>query len=742
MNKVNSLFIIFLSFFIIACAITTVSAAETNDTDFNYTGPADSPSPGYNGANGTGQSDYAGPQTNMSNYNKTIPSDLYISIGSDGTIYGAKDNMVYAFYANGSVKWSYTLDTSSAYYPKIGNNETIYVFSANKLYAINYNGTEKWTTTLLTAGHASQRGSPAIGPDGTIYVFNYISSLGNSNIVAFSPDGAIKWNTTIGLGYTTIAFDRDGYLYVGSMASNADKRGLYKVNPVDGSNSRILVEYRVWGVTISNDGIIYIIGDTGGTNRYLIALNPDGSQKWISDNLLSYGIYMTNGLDSLYSPEIISVSNNGLIYLSNIIIDAANGQILSNSTYSTNKNIVIGADGTIYVAESSSVSAYRNGVLLWRYYVEGAYNPVVGADGTLYFTAGGQLYAIADDIVPPVVDVVGDSGTYFNNVTVRVSIDKGVIYYTIDGSDPRTSDTRILLTDSEIIVNESCVLRIVGYDADVVGDGQFSNVTVLNYVIRNNFVPSNPSVSSGSYYNDLKVSLPTVDGLKIYYKIDNGNYMVYNGPITIGKSSSLSYYYEDANGNVSSVKSVSYVINKNYVPSNPSVAPGSYNKNLKVSLPKQTGKTLYYKVGSGSYKVYTNPITITKTSTISYYFKDTFGKNSKVKTVKYTIDKTRPKVLDKNTKSYKKVRAKKQTLKIRFSESIKINSKYLKKLVVKNSKGKKITVKFAVKNNYLYMKVPKITKKTKYFLTIPKNIVSDKVGNLLKSKVTLRYVSV
>jgi hypothetical protein len=63
-------------------------------------------------------------------------------------------------------------------------------------------------------------------------------------------------------------------------------------------------------------------------------------------------------------------------------------------------------------------------------------------------------------------------------------------------------------------------------------------------------------------------------------------------------------------------------------------------------------------------------------------------------------------------------------------------------LVVKNSKGKKITVKFAVKNNYLHMKVPKITKKTKYFLTIPKNIVSDKVGNLLKSKVTLRYVSV
>lgn len=744
-------------FFAVCCVLTGVSAEETNATNFNYTGPADSPSPGYNGVNGTGQSDYAGPQTNNTKYNKTIPSDLYISIGSDGTIYGAKDNKVYAFYANGSVKWEYSLineSGSAAYYPTIGNNETIYVFTKGVLYAINYDGTEKWRFDIgvKPTGATKYPTSPVIGSDGTIYVNSYRSptSTGN-NFFAVTPDGELIFNITLPRSVTLPLIDPNGYVIFGSMFGSATAGGLYKINPLNSSYERILTDYRFFAITIGDDGIIYAIVDKGtnantNSEKYVIAVNTDGTQKWISDNLSLYYYSQTFPSAPRTSPEL-SVSNNGLIYLSNIIIDANSGNILGSNNHNASvgdsaENIAIGADGIIYVAESSRVAAYRNGVLLWSYDVEGAYNPVIGADGTLYFTAGGQLYAIADDFVPPVVDVDGDSGTYFNNVTVKVSVDKGVIYYTIDGSDPRTSPTRILLTGSEIIVNESCVLRIVGYDADVVGDGQFSNVTVLNYVIRNNFVSGNPSVSSGSYYNDLKVSLPTEDSLKIYYKIDNGNYMVYNGPISIDKSSSLSYYYEDASGNTSSVKSFTYTINKNYVPGNPSVTPGAYNKNLKVSLPKQTGKTLYYKVGSGSYKVYTSPITVTKTSTISYYFKDTLGKNSKVKTVKYTIDKTSPKVLDKNTKSYKKVRAKKQTLKIRFSESIKINSKYLKKLVVKNSKGKKIAVKFAVKNNYLYMKVPKITKKTKYFLTIPKNIVSDKVGNLLKSKVTLRYVSV
>ncbi len=748
----NNIFkkLIFLSLLITVVLISSgfVSAEDTNTTEYNYTGPADSPSPGYNGVNGTGQSNYTGPQTNNTKYNETIssdvPSDLYIVIGSDGTIYGAKDNKVYAFYANnGSVKWNYTLDTNNAYYPAIGNNETIYVFSSNKLYALHYNGINVTETSYLVENNANDIAKvvPVIGADGTIYLYEYTESRVNY-LIAVQPNGT-QWSIQPSMAYAPLAIGSNGYLYVGGISSS--KKGLFIVDPTDYNNYRnILTDYRIWSITVANDGTIYVVGDNS-SSFYLIALYPNETVKWISVELksLGYSQTATGGANGANTGRVISVSKTGLIYLSNFIIDATNGDILSINPYSTTQNIPIGADGTIYVAGNNNVSAFTSaGVLLWSYLVDGAYNPVIGADGTLYFTAGNQLYAIADDVVPPVVDVGGVSGSYFDDVVVNVGIDDGVVYYTVDGTDPKNSTTRILLVGSSIVVNESCVLKFIGYDADAIGEGQYSNVTTLNYVLNKNFVAGNASISTGSYYNDLTVTLPSEDGLILYYKVNNGVYHVYSGPISITGSSTLSYYYEDANGNHSSVKSYTYNINKNYVPGNPSVTAGSYNKNLKISIPSQSGKTLYYKIGSGSYKVYTGSIAITSTSTISYYFKDSQGKNSKVKTVKYTIDKTSPKVLDKNTKSYKKVKAKKQTLKIKFSENVKISSKNLKKIIVKTSKGKKVSVKFTVKNNYLYMKIPKVTKKTKYYLIIPKNIVSDKLGNLLKSKTTLRYISV
>ena len=759
--RFNKNFLILIIFsFILIFSISTINAADNNTTSYNYTGGADSPSPGYNGANGTGQSNYTGPQTNTTKSENTGPMGN-IAIGSDGKLYSINNKMFYIINKNGSyepIQISIN-GAGESIVPVIGNNETIYLVNRTHILGFNYNesidGYSLTNTYAFGIGNTGYKNVPIIAKDGFIYIIR--SSSAFAYLFKLTPNLDYVWNITFNkdnTGFNPTIFsnpiiDYENNIYIAVVMTNLTGGKIFKVNPNGTYEVFSNTPYAVFGLNYWSDRI-YAVGmnSTSPTSLFTSLINFDGSINWIRE---IPGGHVANAMKSF------AISKNGIIYVgtatSFYAINASNGDILNILNSPVIDAPVIGVDGTIYVVIGNAntydkVLYALNPDFTVKWTGKGGSTPVIDSDGTLYTIyqassgADGVLIAYQDDLVPPVVDVDGDSGTYFNNVTVRISVDDGVIYYTIDGSDPRTSDTRILLTGSEIIVNESCVLKIVGYDADAFGDGQFSNVTVLNYVIRNNFVPGNPSVSSGSYYNDLKVSLPTEDGLKVYYKIDNGNYMVYNGPISIGKSSVLSYYYEDASGNVSSVKSVSYVINKNYVPGNPSVASGAYNKNLKVSLPKQTGKTLYYKVGSGSYKVYTSPITVTKTSTISYYFKDTLGKNSKVKTVKYTIDKTSPKVLDKNTKSYKKVRAKKQTLKIRFSESIKINSKYLKKLLVKNSKGKKIVVKFAVKNNYLYMKVPKITKKTKYFLTIPKNIVSDKVGNLLKSKVTLRYVSV
>jgi len=104
-------------------------------------------------------------------------------------------------------------------------------------------------------------------------------------------------------------------------------------------------------------------------------------------------------------------------------------------------------------------------------------------------------------------------------------------------------------------------------------------------------------------------------------------------------------------------------------------------------------------------------------------------------------DKKDPTVKETNTKKYKSVTANKHTLKIKFSEKIKVSSAMLKKIVVKNSKGKIIKVSLSVVGNYLYVNMPKLAKKTKYTVNIPKNVVSDIAGNFLKNSITLKYLT-
>lgn len=86
-----------------------------------------------------------------------------------------------------------------------------------KLYAINPNGTEKWT--FETGDVISS--SPAIGPDGIIYVGSR-----NENLYAINPDGTQKWAFKAGDYITSSpAIGADGTIYFGSNDTN-----LYAIN--------------------------------------------------------------------------------------------------------------------------------------------------------------------------------------------------------------------------------------------------------------------------------------------------------------------------------------------------------------------------------------------------------------------------------------------------------------------------------------------------------------------------------
>ncbi len=150
--------------------------------------------------------------------------------------------------------------------PAIGPDGTIYVGSPDSsLYAVDADGTLKWR--FLTGGKVEA--SPAIAPDGTVYF-----GSNDNNVYALNPEGTLRWRYSTGGDVTTPAIAADGTVYVGSYDDT-----LYALNP-DGtlkwsysSGSHVYAS-----PAIAADGTIYF-----GSATAFHALDPEGTLKWQYD---------------------------------------------------------------------------------------------------------------------------------------------------------------------------------------------------------------------------------------------------------------------------------------------------------------------------------------------------------------------------------------------------------------------------------------------------------------------------
>ncbi len=203
-------------------------------------------------------------------------------IDRDGAVYVGTAKF-YALNKDGSLRWSYDTGGTINGPAAMGRDGTLYFPSANYLYAVDRNGTLKWRAK--GQGSYPLGGAPAIGKDGTIYI-----NTNDGVLQAYTPKGKLKWKfATPGIVMdvpSSPAIAQDGTIYFGGRAEYEGKGGyFYAVNPNGMLKWQYFAGCAQTAPTIDGDGTIYFGSDSCGS---IHALNPDGSEKWVSETPFDY----------------------------------------------------------------------------------------------------------------------------------------------------------------------------------------------------------------------------------------------------------------------------------------------------------------------------------------------------------------------------------------------------------------------------------------------------------------------
>jgi len=229
----------------------------------------------------------------------------------------------------GTIKWVYPLgDYYYGYQPAIGPDGTVYLYKGD-LFALNPDGAVKWT-------YSAEGGSEwaVVGPDGTIYIEQ--NEHETAKICAINSSGVLKWEfqiDTIRAVSTAFAIGAEGSVYfiIDNYLFSPPKSWLYSLTYDGALKWKKEITY-AGTPAIGADGTIYV-GDGG----YLFAFATDGNLKW---------------------------------------------------AYQGGTTPAIGSDGTLYFSSGNDLYALNpNGTLKWRYQSSGTFNvPSIGSNGEIYVT--------------------------------------------------------------------------------------------------------------------------------------------------------------------------------------------------------------------------------------------------------------------------------------------------------------------------------------------------------------------
>jgi len=264
--------------------------------------------------------------------------------------------------------------------------------AGHKLVALGPAGAIRWEYSV----EGPELSSSAIGADGTVYFGVRISlnSSAPSPLIALNPDGTRRWEFTAEDAIVSPpAIGADGTLYFGSRDYN-----LYALTP----GGELLWRCPV-GVSlaappvIGADAAIYI----ATCNARLVAVNPDGTPRWsVAAGINSDGDTATPAPALADGALYVPAGPGGLVAVN--LDGTERWRVGGASVYASP---VIDRDGNVLVGngDSALVAIRPNGAELWRYPTGTIHRgaAVVGAAGAAYTALwDGRVVAVATNGSP------------------------------------------------------------------------------------------------------------------------------------------------------------------------------------------------------------------------------------------------------------------------------------------------------------------------------------------------------
>ncbi|OGU13722.1 MAG: hypothetical protein A2076_09865 [Geobacteraceae bacterium GWC2_53_11] len=278
------------------------------------------------------------------------------------------------------------------------------------------------------------------------------------------------------------------------------------------------------------------------------------------------------------------------------------------------------------------------------------------------------------DATAPVTTASPAGGLYNANQTVTLNANEtATIYYTTNGATPSVSST---VYSAPISISADTTLKFFAKDTA----GNVETVKTQAYTIDKIAPVTTSSRAAGTYGASFDVTLAANETATIYYTTNGSDpttsSSAYSTPILISANTTLKFFARDTAGNSETIKTAVYVIDTSLPVTTVSPVGGLYNSAQSVTLSaSEAGASIYYTVNgatpTASSTKYTAAITISATTTLKFFAKDSAGNSEAVRTETYTIDTVKPAVTATSPSAGATGVAYDSTVTVTFSEALK-----------------------------------------------------------------------